>query len=102
MTPCEILSGKLFAYLDGSYGRASCTNSNRIFRGWVSCQVAVAGRRRFLNAISRARPELSTPPELRRRVQGILTASAPQTIQKAKPMPGLLERTLAALALSDR
>lgn len=97
MTPCEIASGKLFAYLDGELRDGELAGFESHLSACPSCQVEMAGRRRFLAAISRARPELTAAPELRQRVQGILALSAAQTSQEAKAVPGFLERAVAAL-----
>jgi len=70
MTPCE--TEKFFAYLDGELPDGDRQAIESHIKGCAGCQAAIARRRHFLEAISRARPVITAPPELCRRVQSVL------------------------------
>jgi anti-sigma factor RsiW len=98
MAQCEIDSRQLFLYLDGELRERELTDFESHLSDCAACQLAVAGRRRFLDQVAGSRPTLTAPAELRARVEGILAGTQTTvTPAPAARLQGFIERALSAL-----
>jgi anti-sigma factor RsiW len=72
MTACDANSRRISLYLDGELRDRDLTEFESHLSACPACQMALAGRRRFMTDLSGARPLDGAPPALRLRVEGIL------------------------------